>query len=286
MMNLKTKLILVLFTGVFLLSCTKDSPEPIDTSKEEAKLLDVSYDAGDRNKMDVFLPEGRDESTPLVVLIHGGSWISGDKADTRFIQEELLERNFASVNINYGFTSTNYRYDDMLSDIKKAIEKIKNSSAEWGVRDRGFVILGVSSGAHLGLLYAYGIQQSEEISTVISVAGPTDLSTLTHDPLLNVLIAGILIGVPPQEMATHPRTKQASPLYQVDRAIPTLLVHGTADEVVPYIQSQHLQEALQERSVANKLITLQGAKHEFSLNATDLQKLYTEVQNWIGLHGK
>lgn len=281
---MKSRIIFFLFVGLVLASCTKDPVEPEVTTKE-AKHLDIAYGSGERNKMDVFLPEGRDESTPLIVLIHGGSWISGSKADMTFIQEEMLTRGFASVNINYNYAST-HRFDDMLEEIGQAIQTLRSKAIEWGVRKNNFSIVGVSAGAHLGLLYAYGVQQPDEISTVVSVAGPTDLATLTTDPLLNAVLSGLLIGVPPQDMFTHPRTKQASPLYQVDRAIPTLLVHGTADNVVPYIQSQQLQEALQQHSVANKFITLQGAGHDVSLNDADLQKLYTEVQNWILQHGK
>lgn len=281
---MKARIIFFLFVGLVLASCNKDALVPEEQKNKEAKHLNVAYGTGERNLMDVFLPEGRDESTPLIVLIHGGSWITGSKADMTFIQEEMLSRGFASVNINYNYAST-HRFDDMLADIGKALETVRSKATEWGVRNNNFSIVGVSAGAHLGLLYAYGVQQTDEIRTVVSVAGPTDLATLTDDPLLNVVMANLLIGVPSLEMHTHPRTKQASPLYQVDHAIPTLLVHGTADDVVPYIQSQQLQEALQQHTVANKLITLQGAGHDVSLNDTDLQKLYSEVHNWILQYG-
>lgn len=279
----------LLFTCVFFLqvSCSKESgnPKP-DVQLKEEKLLNQSYGSNSRQKMDVYLPKSRSESTPLVIIIHGGTWIEGDKEDLRFVQESLLKQNIASVNMNYRYASLNHHYDGMMKDVEAVIKTIREKADDWTIRKEKFSMIGYSAGAHLALLYAYGFQKQQEIKTVISIAGPTDLKTLSQDPLENILLASVLVGVSPTEFFTSSKVADASPIFHINRAIPTLLVQGTADEIVPFSQSQTLKDALQTRGVKNKLLILDGGKHDITENPLHVLKTITESTNWIKDHGK
>lgn len=67
---------------MFIISCSKYDSEIIHPTDEDAILEDVSYGTHQRNKMDVLLPAGRNTSkSKVLVLIHGGGWIAGDKSD-------------------------------------------------------------------------------------------------------------------------------------------------------------------------------------------------------------
>lgn len=282
---MKNKFIYFLFAAVVAASCTKDR-EP-DIILEKAEYKNVSYGADTRHQMDVYLPKGRDEQTPVVVLIHGGAWIEGKKEDMSFVQEALNIspfNNFAFITLNYRLASETVHFDDMLGDIAQALETVKEKSGEWGIRDRNFTLLGVSSGAHLALLYAYGVQQPGEAKSVISIAGPTDLTTLTTNPAENIALAQWLLGIPFPDFE-NPRYPQASPLYQVDKAVPTLLIHGTIDDVVPYEQSVSLKAALDSKSITNKLVTLEGVGHNLdNVNPQIAIEVFGEISTWIKTH--
>lgn len=285
---MKRHIIYFILVAAVAASCTKErEPEVV---LNEARYSNISYGSDERHKMDVYLPEGRDEQTPVVVMIHGGAWISGDKADLGFV-EQMLNMSplskFVFISINYRFATSENQFDDMLDDIGAALEMVSTKSGEWGIRDQGYTLLGVSSGAHLALLYAYGVQSAGEVKTVVSIAGPTDLLTLTTDPAENILLATMLVGAPFNEMHTHPRFRQASPLYQVDKAISTLLIHGTADLVVPYEQSVALKAALDAKSVPNKLVTLEGIGHDLDkVDFSTSLEVFGEVRTWIRTRGK
>ncbi len=276
---------LLLLVSVLLISCSKDSgSEPeIPTPLPEVKMTQVAYGDGARHKMDVFLPKGRDKQTKVVVLLHGGTWISGDKRDLAAVQQQLLDENIASINLNYHFASLSHHYDDMMQDVSLALAEIKENAPEWGIRATDYHLMGVSSGAHLALLYAYEFQKSGEIKSVISIAGPTALASLTTDPLLTILLAQVLIGVPPQDLYVHPRFLRASPITHAENATPTLLIHGTADEIVPYAQSVQLRDALAEAGIAHRLVSLEGASHDVQQRPDDMTRIYDEVLLWLSL---
>ncbi len=73
-------LILILFISL-LVSCKKDDAV-VSTQVAASTMMDVSYGTDAAQKMDVYLPANRSvTTTKLMILIHGGSWVGGDKTD-------------------------------------------------------------------------------------------------------------------------------------------------------------------------------------------------------------
>ena len=98
------KLLFLSFLFISFYSCSED--EIIISSEEliETELLDVSYGSDLEQVYDIYLPAERAKSvTKTFVLVHGGSWISGDKNDMNELAE-IIKLNFpkyAIVNMNY-----------------------------------------------------------------------------------------------------------------------------------------------------------------------------------------
>jgi acetyl esterase/lipase len=270
-------------------SCTKDNKEEIPTLPlAKLALENVSYGPHERQKLDILLPANRNMQTPIVIMLHGGSWIEGDKSDFYMteIQEQLHQQRIGSIRVNYRYAALDNHFEGLMDDIKRAIDHLTAHAEEYGMRDQKFTLMGFSAGAHMALLYGYKYQRPNEISNVVSIAGPTDIRTLSTDFAMNLAISQVLVGVPLLELLTSPRYAQASPISHVATAVPTLLVHGTADEVVPYAQSTTLKTALDNQKIPAKLITLQGANHDVSLQDAHLLKLYIEAISWIKTQGK
>jgi len=79
---------------VFFISCSEDNDTAITYPTDEDIVLEnQSYGPHERNKIDILLPAGRSTSkTKILVLIHGGGWIGGDKSDfSEILNKDNLE---------------------------------------------------------------------------------------------------------------------------------------------------------------------------------------------------
>lgn len=274
---------------LFFISCDRDEgPNGSDIELPENKIENEAYAPHARQKMNVYLPKGRTEETPVVLLIHGGFWVDGDKNDFVLIQQQLLNMKIASVNINYRYVSPTHDYRGLMEDLSLALSHVKAKASDWGIRGGDYHLIGFSAGGHMALLYGYTVKKPGEVASVISVAGPVGL---TADLLSNPVVAGLaldplewLTGAPLPISETDPnfvKYMAVSPISYVEQAVPTLLLHGTADEIVPFSQSQNLKDALDNQQIRNKLVPLQDATHDISASPLDLVKALLETSNWV-----
>lgn len=249
---------------VLLLGCV-GVEEQVLTSKKE--LINLNYGDDPRQVMDVYLPAGRSaESTPLLIYIHGGAWIDGDKSE--FLQVKSLAENSLS---NFAFVSINYRLYDFISgsnqfptqenDIASAINFIENNLTEWNVSNN-LILSGASAGAHLALLQAYKAPVNK-FEAVIAFFPPTDLNTLFGFSVFTAQgLSAILGGSPDQNPNLY---ISSSPSNFVTRTSPpTILFHGELDTVVPIIQSELLANLLAESEVRHELFRVPNQGHGFS----------------------
>lgn len=266
---------IILFTGFS--ACSK---EKIVT---EQKYLNESYGSHNRNKLDVFLPAKRDENTPFVLLIHGGAWVAGDKSDFRSFQQMLLQKGIASASMNYRYVSSDNHYQGLMDDVRSALNYCISKSEKWKIRNTKFVLAGASAGAHMALLYSYKYDPEGHVAAAFSAAGPTDFTE--KDYMTYVQLVGLNDAV--QKLTGHPYSDPphdsyiaASPVTQI-KNVPTLLIHGTADLVVFFSQSERLANRLEQGNVPYKFVRLQNAGHDLNIGNTEgLNKLRDELVSW------
>jgi acetyl esterase/lipase len=257
---------------LILVSCQKNTESKLPDPPAKS-ILNVSYGTDQKQKMDVYLPAGRNISdTKVIILIHGGGWTDGDKDDfaeyISLIQQRLPD--YAIVNINYRLvTGVSNLFPSQENDVKSAIEFIISKSQEYNISQK-VVLLGASAGGHLALLYAYKYV-SPLVKGVISFFGPTDLVDMYTNPanplvplLLKTVTGSTLIGNP--EIYT-----QSSAINFVSvKSPPTLLLHGGADNLVSSSQSTSLQKKLEQAGVVNQLIIYPTEGHGwFGANLND-----------------
>ncbi|MBC7874562.1 MAG: alpha/beta hydrolase fold domain-containing protein, partial [Ferruginibacter sp.] len=93
------------------------------------------------------LPAGRTANTPLVVIVHGGGWSTGDKAELAWLLNGLKQRGFAAANINYRLTLTaadNYKME--LDDLDSAIQFTLRLAPSYTFNGQKLYIVGHSAG--------------------------------------------------------------------------------------------------------------------------------------------
>jgi acetyl esterase/lipase len=255
---------LLLFMLVYA-GCQKKQPDETETSyPAKQELFDQSYGPNSLQRFDLFLPQGRNENTGTVIVIHGGGWVSGDKTWVNYYARQFSDSGYAAVSMNYRLANDSVHYQDMMDDIGSMIGCIAKKSGQWGIGNGRVALFGYSAGGHLALLYSYSRNMSQKIGAVISLAGPTDLqdSLLWESPGLFEEI-GLMAG------NTSPATwTPASPVNFITAANPpTLLIHGTNDTVVPVVQSIKLKTMLEASQIPVNLIMLENETHFYSSQA-------------------
>ena len=166
-------------------------------------------------------------------------------------------------------TAPEFRFPAALEDVRQALAYLKENTANLGVDPGKFVLLGRSAGAQLALLEAYA-SGDESIRGVVSFYGPTDLPYAYAHPT-NPRVADIqrpledyLGGSPGERDEAY---REASPInFASPSSPPTLLVHGSRDDMVQLIQSERLAARLQGVSVPHLLVRLPWATHGFDHN--------------------
>ena len=255
MKTLKKINFLFLFLALYL-GCSKDSSEEETTAAipeavEAYQALNVSYGSDENQVFDIYLPENRTTSTKILILIHGGSWISGDKSDMSSIKTFIsaLHPNIGIVNMNYTLAGINNPPIPMQTeDISMVVDYLSMNKSSLIVSDDiGFI--GLSAGAHLSLLWSYAHDVNNQVDMVCSIVGPANFT----DPAYydNVLYQPVfqLFGNPSIEFL-----ESASPYHRATTSSPpTLLFYGGMDPLVPTSQGVDMDAQL----------TTLGVPHEF-----------------------
>lgn len=282
--KLHTAPALLLTLLVFLAGCTKDAPvTPDEFDPATAKtLLNISYGAGTRQKADVYLPAGRNASTPVIVLLHGGSWTEGSKEELQEVVTLIRSQwpQAALVNMNYTLadhTAPNY-HPAQMNDIAKLLTYLDENRGLWRLGTK-IAITGVSAGAHLGLLYAYAHNTGNKVKAVVSVVGPTDFSDplYVNSPLFQLVAASLLGKTWTEDANLH---RMASPALRVTTTSPpTFMAYGTADPIVPLSNAATLRSKLQANNITHTYVEYPGEGHEFS--ATAVANLVPRVVSFL-----
>lgn len=283
----RTKSILsgLLFFFIISTGCKKvaDQTEATLTSQD---FLNVTYGTHVRNSLDMYLPAGRDAKTPVILLVHGGSWFGGDKSAFTDLAKYWRDRGYAAATMNYRFTNTPEKsiHPAQVNDIAKAIDFIGLKSAEWKISSDKFALQGASAGGHLSLLFAYKYDTANKVKAVISMAGPTDLTATGSAGAAQVQVVQWLIG---SSYEANPAAyAEASPINHVTASsTPTLLFHGKKDLVVPFQQAIDLKNKLVQFGTVHKLVSYEDTGHEV-INVNHMASFLVDCDNWFKLYLK
>ena len=269
-----------------IFSCKKNNDVTVSTTVTAKVMLNVSYGADPLQNMDVYLPSFRSTATTKVmILIHGGSWSSGDKADVSQYVDTFKRRlpDYAIFNINYRLaTSSSTLFPTQENDIKTAVQFILDQSNANLVSNK-VAILGVSAGGHLALLQAYKNIPQIKAKAVVSFFGPTDLTDMYNNPANPLIPTGLVqvIGkTPTQDPLIY---SNSSPInFVTDNVPPTLLLQGGKDDLVKTSQATSLQTKLLIAGVSNQYIFYPNEGHGW-FGAT-LSDSFDKIQTFLTLY--
>ena len=235
------------------------------------ELKDLEYGKiGERSlKLDLFMPEKINRPVPGLIFIHGGAWAGGSRDVYRYYTVRYAQRGYVCATISYRFYKE-APYPAAVQDAKCAVRWLRENAAQYHVDPDRTGVIGGLAGGHLAMMVGYSsdvpelegggghTNVSSRVQAVVDFYGPADLTTpfARKSNTVRQFLAGKTFE---EAKAVY---EQASPLSHVSKDDPpTLIFHGTIDDVVPIDQADALATKLRGLGVPCVYDRLEGWPH-------------------------
>jgi acetyl esterase/lipase len=244
-------------------------------------------------KLDLYIPTIGSGPFPVVIMVHGGGFMMGDKADGAGLSgvDQLLAAGYVVASINYRLSSE-ATYPAQIFDAKAAVRFLRANAAQYNLNPDKFGAWGASAGGNIvsllgttcGVAELEGAElgnaeQSSCVQAVVDWFGPIDFLAMdeqfagtscpqTHDAAdspESKLVGAAIQTVPDIVKTTNPMN------YITADDASFFIENGTADCNIPPIQNKNLADALSAVIGTDKVtyVSLEGAGHGGSQFGTD-----------------
>ncbi len=253
----------------------------------EPDFKDVNY-AGDdleAHRLDIYLPKDGAAKHKVVIAIYGSAWFSNNMKGITYFSygKPLTEAGFAVACINHR-SSGDAKFPAQINDVKAVVRFLRANADKYGL-DTSFIgITGFSSGGHLSALAGVtngiktrtvgnttvdiegsvggNLDQSSSVDAVVDWFGPVDMARMENCETVKDAQSpeAALMGCAPAE--NPDLVTIISPITYVNEKCPKFIViHGDADNVVPYCQGSYFAEVLEKAGRLEKFITVPNGQH-------------------------
>lgn len=288
---------LVLSTASFVFAA-----EPSTMVMRHNDLVFAEVD-GQKLLLDLYLPSdaqanspaGQARTVPLVVYIHGGSWIGGSRKECPV--SGLTEHGFAVASISYRF-SNRAIFPAQIHDCKGAIRWLRAHAKEYGFDAERIGVAGSSAGGHLAVLLGTSgdvkelegevggnLDQSSKVKAIVDFYGASDFILRSKTQPSRADKPGSsthgLLGGPASEKVDLARLASGVTHVTADDP-PLLILHGDRDTTVLLDQSERLRDVYKAAGLPVSLHVLPGAGHGGEAFASEENR--RRVQEFFSLH--
>jgi acetyl esterase/lipase len=227
-------------------------------------------------RLALFLPKKQDGPFPTVVFVHGGGWQGGTVRHFSRQSMILAEAGYACACIEYRLTGEAL-FPAQIEDVKCAIRFLRAHAQKYNLDKNKIAVAGGSAGGHLALLAAAsgGVEALEgsggwqnESTIVQAGAGFNPAVKIEHKGDGSVLK---LIGV---EYSKQPQAYRAAEpeTYLDPDDPPVIIMHGTADVIVPYGEAVYYTSKLRSLGMAAELYTDYDVGHAWFNNSPYMEQ--------------
>ena len=277
-----------------LIASSSSLPSSSSSSSENPLIFDdnVVYGTDERHVLEyAYLPS--ETLRPLVLLVHGGSWIGGDKSMMRLYRDVLVSQGYLYVSMNYRLLLSGATYEDMVDDIGLAIQLIRLNADFFQLDTTQMAIMGVSAGAHLSLLYSYGQSSPIPIDLAIGLVPPVDFTdpaflTMGDQDLqlfqINSLTGTNVASAEELEVNGYPQAWiDASPISYAQTAIPSLFAYAGQDGLIPTSNLPRLLDQLDIHTIPYEALYFPNSGHSLNGDPDMLVALNQQILQSLSL---
>jgi acetyl esterase/lipase len=223
------------------------------TRKEFPHHLDIAFGKSPKQQLDVYLPKTPVKNAPVLLFLHGGGFMEGDRAHYGYVARPYVQKGIITVVSGYRMAKRGVPYPAQSDDTKAAIVWINANIARFGGDPHTLYLSGHSVGATLAADVSFDRSWMQKagvphaaIKGIAAISGDYDLS-----PGENADYA------PNAELEAR-----ASPLrHIVDPAALALVAAGT-NEGNMRASSEDLAQKLKAKGIDTRLLVMEGADHK------------------------
>lgn len=263
-----------------------------DTMRREWKINDAKRDAGlttpddiqrfddiqygldpVENKLDVYRPKNAQGKIPVIVSVHGGGWVYGDKELYQFYGMTLAQRGFAVVNFTYRL-APEVKFPAPLEDTNNVISWMYENQEEYGLDMDHVFMVGDSAGGHLCGLYSaictnpeYAVNYTFKVPNGF-VPQAVALNCGAYNPLSEV---GVLGGEQDQELMGDFLPEKGSAR---ERALVNVTDHVTEKFPPVYLMTCVGDFCRPQAPLLEAALKKNGVYYEFKTYGTEENPLY------------
>ena len=248
----------------------------------------IVYGPNPRNRLDLYLPPGRDapRNLPVTIFVTGGAWIIGYKAWGSLFGKVLSKEGVLVVSLDYR-NFPQGRIKEMLEDVDRGIGWVVNNIHRYGGDPTNICLVGQSAGAHLSSLALIECAEKtqlrsqskavawnpQQIKSFIGVSGAYDMSRLSnhlnsrglHLQLLNAIMSinsrTCLEDISPTSRIFNYVEDPSKYQNVVDCLPPIVLLHGKDDSSIPYQHAEEFGHVLERAGIPVERIFYEGETH-------------------------
>lgn len=262
---------------------------PLQAQNSGSIMPDLVYGhkAGMALTLDVFRPASPNGASVLNMV--SGGWVSRwrDPEQAQAGYQALLDQGFTVFAIRHG-SSPRFNVPEAYADVTRAVRYVRLHAPHFGLDAERIGVYGGSAGGHLSLMLGLNsdegdpnatdevLRHSSRVAAVVANYPPVDLrpratpserfpATIPDRSLF--FAGGVVPGAAERFVAIDVEDEagaSVSPiLFVTPDDPPTLLIHGDADALVDFNNSELMYAALSEGDVETELVVIEGAGHGF-----------------------
>jgi len=278
----------VVLGGCSLVSAARPTPAPTPSAARPQPVTDhgvrvipdIEYGVagGQRLLLDACLPPSRQSPTSdapdpapqaSIVMVHGGSWTRGDKADPEYreVCTWLAKAGYPTFNVDYRMDPA-FIFPAALEDVKSAVIWLRQPEqlGRFDLDPARIAALGGSAGGNLAsLLGTTGsgpLTEGTRVSAVVDLSGPADLTGADVKPgFVPVQLA--FLGCASE--TDCPAARAASPIFAASADDPPFFIANSTNELIPIEQSRRFADALRAAGVPTTFVSVTGGLHSVAM---------------------
>lgn len=275
-------------------------PAIVDGAMRSYRDVEFWHDPGFRPvTLDVHLPLNAAGPVPLILYIHGGAWLFGTRTVFSPVYFGITEPFADMVAAGFAVASVDYRmsaeapWPAPLHDVAAAFRYLVVRASELGIDTERIAVWGESAGGHLAMALAF---RQHDVAAIGSAGPQVELPQLAalvdwygvsdiREPMGELPFPGpspesLLIGG--EDPATHHLGHDASPIAHIGRVLPAVLVmHGTADSLVPCEGSRRVAAALEATGTPVTAVYIEGAEHGWAGTPDIARRALDDTIAWL-----